>query len=74
MASDSNAEIDLDGLEELKELELMELMEVENHELTKITDSLESCTNLLLFTNILLALLIGVVCALIFSRFLDVKH
>lgn len=70
----SSSNIEFDGLENLEELELIELIEMENNGITKMNDSLESCINLLLFGNILLALLIGVVCAFIFSRFLDVKH
>lgn len=69
LASDSDAKLDLE-LEEFEELELMEMLEAEN---TKINASLESCINLILFTNILLAILIGCVCTSIFSKFFVIR-
>lgn len=70
---DENETYDIDELmNEALESDLLEATTTIQDTLITIHDTLNSCVNLLLIADILLAIIIGIICALIFSRFLKV--
>lgn len=69
---DENETYDIDELmNEALESDLLEATTTIQDTLITIHDTLNSCVNLLLIADILLAIIIGIICALIFSRFLN---
>lgn len=72
---DENESYDIDELmnNEL-ESDLLEATLIIQESVVTIDDALHTCVNLLLITNVFLALIIGIFCASILSRFLEVRR
>ena len=71
---DENENYDIDELmNEALESDLLEATIAIPDTLTTIHDTLNTCVNLLLFADVLIALTIGVICASILSKYLHVR-
>ena len=60
-------------MNEALESDLLEATIAIQDTLTTIHDTLNTCVNLLLFADVLIALTIGVICASILSKYLHVR-
>ena len=75
---DENENLDFIDVDELTnnelESDLLEATLIIQESVVTIDDALHTCVNLLLITNVFLALIIGIFCASILSRFLEVRR
>lgn len=72
---DENESYDIDELTNNElESDLLEATIIIQESVVTIDDTLHTCVNLLLITNVFLALIIGIFCASILSRFLEVRR
>lgn len=72
---DENETYDIDELmNDALESDLLEATIAIQDTLITIHDTLNTCVNLLLFADVLIALTIGVICTSILSKFLEVRR
>lgn len=72
---DENESYNIDELTNNElESDLLEATLIIQESVVTIDDALHTCVNLLLITNVFLALIIGIFCASILSRFLEVRR